>query len=1245
MADRGDTHYSVPTLNKWFFISSALLLVATFWMVIDDWSASWKTYQSEFRHIEKVRTEEAIASADMQAQAEAAAAVEARLAEAEAALAARNDEVGAAEKALRDAKGELFNTSESTKKAKQELAWERFLIEEHRIHEKDPTYGEARLEEFEARFVALAAESELKTAAVADAQSALDGLYADVTDLERQAKSAKTDLDLLEKKLEKLAPSSATGKLANLVRDFPGLDFVDPKNKVQKQVLPDLTFELNFTKGARIDMCQTCHQASDRAGFTRDVVVDGENLDHPHLSHPRLDLFLTAKSPHPVSKVGCTICHRGSGQALDFIRADHRPVMYDYESANELVPTADHTDWQDQYHWHKQHHWDYPMLNRQNVEASCVQCHKGSMELIADDAPVVSRGYQLFEENGCYSCHKVEWYPTKRAPGPSLKNLQAKLERPWLESWISNPRDFRPDTKMPRFFHLDNFEPEEEIVQSQWGEGRMIYGAEWNENAIAAISAYLVDVAPKQDLPPIPAEAEQNANADRGRETFRLVGCLSCHNMGAYPGQDLMTSDPAWEEDEYNSHGPNLRGVASKLNRTWLYNWLKDPQAYWPETRMPNLRLTDQDAADITAYIMDDPDGVFTDTPPVWKEGTRSYELDVLQEMARQFFAREGRVELNRRFAGENPDYRWDQVDDLLVAVGKRQVMHYGCFSCHNINGLEGMNPIGVELTNWGSKTVDKLAWEFRANILADENGWDLNTREEFKHYRENWIHEKLTNTRVFDEQKVRAPLERLRMPLFNLTAEDKQALTTFVVGLVDDEVQGAEMQETPAQAAMDHGMRVVRQHNCMACHVVEPAQITYHDEDGQQVTVLAEPVPIGDANVTPEMASLEGLLAEIAAYEADSGEEVEDLGFRLLENSPGLGLAGESVFVVPDQIVDIVPAKGGAFVRTVVDYYLNGIEMHDPSTNELYSWTLGEDGAVMDVDGKLRSYTDKAFDTVRWAFAPPVLLNEGAKVQRDWFYGFLLDVLPLRQQLRVKMPSFNLTDEEAGAVADYFAYKSAKNWPMRYTRSAHVAAGLEPRRELEGRGKPWPELSNLIDDNDPVSLTDAGAAMGVSAGNLAGIEEGYQPDIAANFSKVVDWAEAWGFSMRGPVEPGLERIDQRAVSYHANFREGQSIAADGVNCFKCHYLNGKAPDQIDAPETWAPNLGLARERLRPDWTRDWLWNPTLIYPGTAMPANFASAEPQYQEQFPDSTNAQQIEAVLDWLYRMDLEELAGAGQ
>jgi hypothetical protein len=36
------------------------------------------------------------------------------------------------------------------------------------------------------------------------------------------------------------------------------------------------------------------------------------------------------------------------------------------------------------------------------------------------------------------------------------------------------------------------------------------------------------------------------------------------------------------------------------------------------------------------------------------------------------------------------------------------------------------------------------------------------------------------------------------------------------------------------------------------------------------------------------------------------------------------------------------------------------------------------------------------------------------------------------------------------------------------------------------------------------------------------------------------------------------------------------------------------------------------------------------------MPSNFLAIPPEYQEVYPDSTGADQIQAVLDWLYNHD---------
>jgi cbb3-type cytochrome oxidase cytochrome c subunit len=457
--------------------------------------------------------------------------------------------------------------------------------------------------------------------------------------------------------------------VANQIRDAPGLDFIGPMLKVQKVVLDNLTFELNFTKTKRVDMCTTCHMASDREGWT--TADDKE----PLRTHPRLDLFVTAKSPHPIKDVGCTICHRGGGEALDFVRADHRPAGEEQEK-----------DWEKEYGWHKQHHWDYPMLSDAFVEASCVQCHKTSMELIADAAPKVTEGYRLFEKYGCYACHKVDWFPTSRRPGPSLKNIQAKARPDWITAWITQPKAFRPTTWMPQIFHLENFAENEPVVKSNYGQGPDILGKAWNDTSVGAVAAFILSRAPEAKFPAVPVQGD----AKRGREVFRVSGCLSCHNLAPYPNEVPKTVDLAFEKEGTNEHGPDLRGVASKVNREWLYAWIKDPKSYWPETRMPNLRLADQEAADIAAYMIDDPDGLFHDVPKGWEEKASPIDPEALREQARWFFNKLGRGEIDRRFQGKDPEHRWDDLEKLKIDVGEKLVLNQGCFSCHEIQGMEG---------------------------------------------------------------------------------------------------------------------------------------------------------------------------------------------------------------------------------------------------------------------------------------------------------------------------------------------------------------------------------------------------------------------------------------------------------------------------------------------------------------------------------------------------------------------------
>jgi hypothetical protein len=415
----------------------------------------------------------------------------------------------------------------------------------------------------------------------------------------------------------------------------------------------------------------------------------------------------------------------------------------------------------------------------------------------------------------------------------------------------------------------------------------------------------------------------------------------------------------------------------------------------------------------------------------------------------------------------------------------------------------------------------------------------------------------------------------------------------------------------------------------------------------------------------------MEGGLAELSKYldqyGKDNDEEVKEVPFRLLGPNPSAGAPGapgDTVFVPRKDIVDLKPPVGGRFVRVVTDYYKRGVQTFDANAKSaddaLVRVTADPDKEkkIQDVDGKFRAYAEEPYDKVRWTFAPPVLINEGAKLQREWFYAFLNDPMPLRQQIRVRMPTFHYYEGEAGAIADYFAQTSRDRWPSRYARTLRLVLGMElkpPAKDAsasETHGSTanelaWPNVMLRKQSFKGLSVEDVAKGANLEPRTVRGIEAGSRSDIDSGLEKLRAFGEKQGFRMQGPVGAAYERVSRRAPSYlEARKKEiadnrgplalGHDVAIKGPNCYQCHFHQGDPPDQKESPIAWAPDLGRAHERLRESWTEDWLWNPGLVYPGTSMPGNFQGDPPQYQQAYPKSSNADQVHVVLDWLFNLD---------
>ena len=91
---------------------------------------------------------------------------------------------------------------------------------------------------------------------------------------------------------------------------------------------------------------------------------------------------------------------------------------------------------------------------------------------------------------------------------------------------------------------------------------------------------------PRPDLTVKPSESA--ALVERGKRLYEnKYGCNGCHNL----------------DGEGGKIGPALDRAGFRLNATWVYRWLKNPQAMDSATRMPALGLSDADAKAVTLYV------------------------------------------------------------------------------------------------------------------------------------------------------------------------------------------------------------------------------------------------------------------------------------------------------------------------------------------------------------------------------------------------------------------------------------------------------------------------------------------------------------------------------------------------------------------------------------------------------------------------------------------------------------------
>ncbi len=143
------------------------------------------------------------------------------------------------------------------------------------------------------------------------------------------------------------------------------------------------------------------------------------------------------------------------------------------------------------------------------------------------------------------------------------------------------------------------------------------------------------------------------------------------------------------------------------------------------------------------------------------------------------------------------------------------------------------------------------------------------------------------------------------------------------------------------------------------------------------------------------------GLVNQFPDMEAPADEQEYSFDiWQTLEVEGRYRIPGSRATIVATDIVDAIPNRGG-------DYAL-WLSSHLQATSP-------------EVQGQM---------SMAWQASPPPLYLEGLKVQTPWLYEFLKNPVQLRYTTVLRMPRFNMSEEEAQILANYFAAVDDEPFP-----------------------------------------------------------------------------------------------------------------------------------------------------------------------------------------------------------------------
>ncbi|MHB1422036.1 MAG: c-type cytochrome [Gemmataceae bacterium] len=739
-----------------------------------------------------------------------------------------------------------------------------------------------------------------------------------------------------------------------------------------------------------------------------------------------------------------------------------------------------------------------------------------------------------------------------------------------------------------------------------------------------------------------------------------------------------------------------------EAKRRWIVQWVLNPTVYHPRTRMPITHLSPEEAGDVAEWLLSQK---VTD----WNDkGPSEPAKEDLVALARVYlskapgFTRTDVDAILPPTGGELPGILQERLtnlppesderrlegpvteDKLKWYVGRKAINRLGCFGCHDVPGFETAKPIGTALNDWGKKDPERLAFEdvdifvrdhYNIVLLRDDPNdpnkaaadWHAkNGKQPYEqiyaeavreHRREGFLHQKLREPRSFDFDRKLPWEDRLRMPQFRFArakkrdgesaeayqarqefaeAEAREAVMTFILGLVAEPMPLKYLNRpAPDRLAEVKGHQVLDKFNCAGCHQVrsgvyefkttpEGLKVLEESYNRNKSSLKKDHVfPGHNAWVGAAQTAADRLTVFGTQPKLDTG--TYDRPMLVVRASDALRFAGgdgvlrnlpasSNIPINPDDLVARSDPWGGTFADLMIQY------MKPREAN-----------------------ADKVRSTV-----PPPLIREGERVQPNWLYGFLLNPLPVRptNYMMLRMPKFNMSHEDARALANYFSGVSRLSNPgagvsSEYvnvherediywrTRTAEYVQRLKAQKKYDERVK---EMEPVWHDALKRRIAEAEASLDAAK---QVVKDAKGEEVKKQKQQDLDTLEGRIKTWKSEVDKkNYDRLKTEWEESGAYASDAYKLLTDRNLCLQCHNIGDVV---ISSPQ--GPNLALTAERLRPDWVKEWIANPDRLFGyAPAMPQNFPNDSLDYQDRFVGKT-IDQVIAVRDIL--MDLSRVA----